>query len=206
LSGQHLEFAFPWDGTIKNDLFKLSFDDSYWGYPITINPYFQVFYVESGGSPPLLGRTSNTERLEVGIVPTYSLMKPYGVPITLSVPTWVDFGPTDFWNRADGTTNLCGPTSTLPCALSNWGYFSSGLTAKYTVPDTVVPKRLGSWYLKGGVQWFHMLNDALLAAQGTGGLPPGAPETAYAGTAAVAGFPQAKKDIAVVSGSVGFAW
>jgi hypothetical protein len=206
LNGQHLEFVFPWDGSIKNDVFKLSFDDSYWGYPITINPYFQVFYVESGGSSVLLGRTSSTERLEVGIVPTYSLMKPYGVPITLSAPTWVDFGPTDFWNRADGTTNLCGPTSTLPCALSNWGYFSSGLTAKYTFPGTVVPTRLGSWYLKGGVQWFHMLNDALLAAQGTGGLPPGMAETAYAGTAAVAGFPQAKKDIAVVSGSVGFAW
>ncbi len=70
----------------------------------------------------------------------------------------------------------------------------------------IVPKRLGSWYVKGGVQWFHILNDALLAAQGTGGLPAGSAETAFAGTAVVAGFPQAKKDIAVVNVATGFSF
>jgi hypothetical protein len=203
---QHLEFNFPWDGGIQNDIFKLSFDDGYLGYPITINPYFSVFYVEGGGSPPILGNRSSIYRLEAGISPTYSFMKPSGVPLTISAPTAVTFGPSSYWNRADGTTNLCGPTSTSPCALSNLGYVTTGLQAKYSISDMIVPKRLGSWYIKGGVQWFHILNDALLAAQGTGGLPAGSSETAFAGTAVVAGFPQAKKDIAVVNVGTGLSF
>jgi hypothetical protein len=204
---QHLEFNFPWvSGGIQNDIFKLSFDDSYWGFPITVNPYFLVFYVEGGGSPPILGARSNIYRMEAGISPTYSFMKSSGLPLTISVPTSVTFGPNNYWNRNDGTTNLCGATSTSPCALSNFGYFSTGLQGKYTISDMIVPKRLGSWYLKGGVQWFHILNDALLGAQGTGGLPAGSGETAFAGTGVVAGFPQAKKDIAVVNVGTGFSF
>jgi hypothetical protein len=205
-SAQHLEFVFPWDGTIKNDVFKLSFDDSFSGLPITFNPYILLFYVEEGGSPVILGKRQDIYRMEAGIVPTYSFMKPYGVPLTLSAPTWVIFGPSEFWNRNDGTTNLCGPTSTSACALSNWGYFSTGLQAKLSIADTIVPKRLGSWYIKGGVQYYHIINDALLGAQGTGGLPVGSPQLAFAGTAAVAGFPQAKRDIAVFSGGFGFSF
>jgi hypothetical protein len=203
VSAQHLEFAFPWDGTISNDVFKLSFDDSYWGFPITINPYFQVFYTNDGGSTVILGKRAGTERFEAGIVPTYDFSKPYGVPLTVTVPTWVEFGPTSFWNRNDGTTNICGATGTAPCALSNWGYFSTGLQGKYSLAS-VVPQRLGTWYVKGGVQYYHIMNDALLAAQGTGGVAPLAAETAYGGTAVVTGFSSAKPDIAVFSGGFGF--
>jgi hypothetical protein len=203
VSAQQLDFNFPWDGQINNSVYKLSFDDSYWGLPVTINPYFQVFYTESGGSTVILGARSNTYRLEAGIVPTFSFAKPYGVPLTITVPTLVEFGPTSFWNRADGTTNLCGPTGMAPCALSNWGYFSTGLQGKYTL-ESVIPKRLGTWYLKGGVQYYHIMNDALLAAQGTGGVAPIAAETAYGGTAVVSGFSTAKKDIGVFSAGFGF--
>ncbi len=205
-SYQHLEYKLTWDGGIQNDVYKQSFDDSYWGFPVTINPYFLVFYVENGGSPPILGKPKDTYRMEAGISPTFSFMKPYGVPLTISAPTAVTFGPSEYWNRNDGTTNLCGPASTSPCALSNYGYVTTGLQAKLTIADTIIPKRLGSWYVKGGVQWFHLLNDALLGAQGTGGVAPGGTNLAYAGTAAVAGFPQAKKDIAVVSGGFGFSF
>lgn len=202
-SAQQLDFSFPWDGTISNSVFKLSFDDSYWGYPITINPYFQVFYTESGGSTVILGSRSDTYRLEAGIVPTFSFAKPYGVPLTITAPTLVEFGPSDFWNRNDGTTNLCGATGTASCALSNWGYFSTGLQGKYAL-DSVIPKRLGNWYIKGGVQYYHIINDALLAAQGTGGVAPLAAETAYGGTAVVSGFSSAQKNIAVFSTGFGF--
>ncbi len=205
LNAQHLVFDFPWDGYINNDVFKLSFDDSYVGWPITINPYFQVFYTELGGSSVILGARSNTYRLEAGVVPTYSFAKPYGIPLTITAPTWVEFGPTSFWNRNDGTTNLCGATGTAPCALSNWGYFSTGLQGKLAL-DSVVPKRLGNWYLKGGVQYYHIINQALLAAQGTGGVAPLAAETAYGGTAVVSGYSTALQNIAVVSAGVGFTW
>ena len=151
----------------------------------------------------ILGATKNTYRMEAGIAPTFGFAKPYGIPLTISAPTWVEFGPTSFWNRNDGTTNLCGTTGTAPCALSNWGYLSTGLQAKYAL-DGVVPKRLGSWYLKGGVQYYHIINQALLAAQGTGGVAPLAAETAYGGTAVVSGFSTAKQDIGVFSAGFGF--
>jgi hypothetical protein len=205
ISAQQLDFAFPWDGTINNSVFKLSFDDSYWGLPITINPYFQAFYTERGGSSVILGDRSNTYRMEAGIVPTFGLAKPYGIPLTITAPTWVEFGPSSFWNRNDGTTNLCGAAGTSACALSNWGYFSTGLQGKLAL-DSVVPKRLGNWYLKGGVQYYHIMNDALLAAQGTGGVAPPAAETAYGGTAVVTGFSTAKQDIGVFSAGFGVAW
>jgi hypothetical protein len=204
-SAQHLDFAFPWDGTISNDVFKLSFDDSYWGLPITINPYFQMFYTDGGGSSVILGKRAGTERFEAGIVPTYDFAKATGVPLTITAPTWVEFGPSDFWNRNDGTTNICGTTGTAPCSLSNWGYFSTGLQGKYSLTK-IVPQRLGNWYVKGGIQYYHILNDALLAAQGTGGVAPIASETAYGGTAVVSGFSTAKADIGVFSAGFGFTW
>ena len=192
-SAQHLEFVFPWDGTAFNDVFALSFDDSFMGWPITINPYVQLFYNERGGSTVVLGKRGNTYRVELGIVPTYSFMKPYGIPLTITAPTWVEVGPSEFWNRNDGTTNFCGPLTNAPCSLGNVGYFSTGLQAKYSL-EGFIPKRLGTWYVKGGVQYYHIINDALLAAQ------------TLAGTAVVATFPQTKTDVAVVSGGVGFSF
>jgi hypothetical protein len=204
-TAQQIDFAFPWDGTISNSIYSVSFDDSYWGFPITFNPYFQVFYTESGGSSVILGKPSGTYRMEAGIVPTYSFAKAYGIPLTITAPTWVEFGPSDFWNRNDGTTNICGPTGTSACSLSNWGYFKTGLEGKLAL-DSFVPKRLGNWYIKGGVQYYHIINNALLAAQGTGGVAPLAAETAYGGTAVVSGFSTAKQDIAVANVGVGVTW
>ena len=102
------------------------------------------------------------------------------------------FGPSDFWNRNDGTTNVCGVLQNQPCALSNVGYFTTGLSAKYAL-DAFIPKRLGNWYVKGGVQWYHIDNDALLAAQVVAN--PGVPN-----------FVSAKRDVTVVSGSTGFSF
>ena len=99
---------FPWDGTAENYVFALSFNDAFLGWPITFNPYFQVFYNDRGGSTVVLGKRGDTYRLEAGIVPTYSFMKPFNIPLTLTAPTWVEFGPSEFWNRNDGTTNFCG--------------------------------------------------------------------------------------------------
>ena len=114
-----------------------------------------------------------------------------GIPLTVSAPTWITVGDTNFWNRQDGTTNLCGSTSTSPCATNSVGYYSTGLQAKLSIADTIIPKRLGSWYLKAGVQYYHLQNDALLAAQAT--------------TVGLT-FPNAKRDIVVGSGGLGFSF
>jgi hypothetical protein len=203
-SYNHVEFLFPWDGTAFNDIFNLAFDDSFLGLPITFNPYIQMFYNERGGSLVIFGKRDHIERFDVGIVPTLSLMKYTGIPLTFTAPIWLDFGPSSFWNRNDGTTNFCGPASNAPCALSNLGYFTAGLQAKYTL-EQVVPKRLGVWYIKGGVQWYHILNDALLAAQQAGQVVPG-PQLALVGTGVVPFFPQAKRDVAVWTTGFGFSF
>jgi len=210
LTAQHLEFVFPSPyptsfpptgatfqlPTAVNDVFTLSFNDAYLGLPITFNPYFQIFYTERGGSTVIWGKKSDTYRLEAGIVPTISLAKPYGIPLTISAPIFVEFGPSDFWNRNDGTTNVCGTLSNQPCALSNLAYYSAGLQGKYTIDSGVVPKRLGTWYVKGGFQWYHITNEALLAAQ-----------TADANALyVVQHFADAKKDPVIWSGGVGFSW
>ncbi len=84
-----------------------------------LNPYVSLFYNVDGGSTVVLGKTSDAYRVTVGIVPTVDLFKGAFVPLTMAFPTSVTFGPEEFWNRNDGTTNRCGPTETTACELSN---------------------------------------------------------------------------------------
>ena len=57
-----------------------------------------------------------------------------------------------------------------------------------TRSTSVIPKRLGTWYVKGGFQYYHIINEALLGAQVLTGAAGGA--SGVAGT-----FPNAHKDI-----------
>jgi hypothetical protein len=186
---QHLQFMFPGGATDYNYTFTLGFDDSFTGWPVTFNPYVNVFNNASGPSTVVLGDNGRTYRVEIGMTPTVPLKKATGIPLTIAFPTWVTIGPSSYWNRNDGTTNLCGTTGTSPCALSNAGLFSTGLQARLSLED-VVPKRLGSWYVKGGVQYYRILNDALLAAQVV--------------TGAAATFNDAESDVFIGNVGVGF--
>ena len=191
-TAQHVQFHFPGaTPTAYNYDFKLSFNDSFTGSPITWNPYVDVFYNAAGGSTVVLGKRTGGTRVSFGVVPTVNWQKYIGIPLTVSAPTWITVGDTSFWNRQDGTTNLCGSTSTSPCATNSVGYYSTGLQAKLSIADSIIPKRLGSWYLKAGVQYYHLQNDALLAAQAT--------------TVGLT-FPNAKRDIVVGSGGLGFSF
>jgi hypothetical protein len=192
LSVQHLQFEIIGVGNPVNDTATLSFDDSYWGWPVTFSPYINLFYTERNGSVVVYGKRTDAFRFDAGITPTYSFMKSHGIPLSISAPTWVAFGPSEFWNRNDGTTNVCGALQNLPCGLSNVGYYTTGLSAKYAL-DPWVPKRLGNWYVKGGVQFYHIDNNALLAAQVVAN--PGVPN-----------FLAAKRNITMVSGSTGFSF
>lgn len=192
-SGQYLPFNFPGGAgappTAHNYDFKLALDDSFLGWPITFNPYVELFYNAAGGSTVVYGKTSGSYRVSMGIVPTVSLLKWTGIPVTISAPTWMTVGPSTFWNRNDGTTNVCGTLGTSPCALSNVGYYTTGVKAVLGL-DSFIPKRLGSWYLKGGVQFYHINNDALRAAQVAVG--------------SSASFAAARRDITVTYAGVGF--
>jgi hypothetical protein len=54
----------------------------------------------------------------------------------------------------------------------------------------VIPARLGGWYVKAGVQYYHISNDALLASQVITGAAPN--------------FAGAHKDVVVGNTGIGF--
>jgi len=186
-TAEFVQFAFPSGGSVNNVNFTVGFDDSsFW--PIAFNPYITVWYVASGGPAVPLGEEHGT-RFTVGVAPTVTPWQT--IPLSLTFPVSVTFADTKFWNREDGTTSFCGTLNNLPCDADNFGFFLAGVDAKYTLGW--VPKRLGSWYVKGGLHYYRIMNDALLAGQ-----------TAVAGTNVVGTFDDAHKDIIVLNTGIGF--
>jgi len=188
-SGEYVQFNFPnFIPTAYNAVFTLAYSDAHWGWPIPLNPYISLFYNIDGGSTVVFGKTSGSYRVTVGIVPTIDLYKGSFVPITVAFPTSVTFGPEEFWNRNDGTTNVCGPSGTAACSLSSLAFYTTGIEAKFSL-ENIIPKRLGSWYVKGAARYYKIDNDALLAAQVV--------------TGAASSFTNAKDDVFLGSGSIG---
>lgn len=189
--------TFP--GDERHVQLALAYDDAHWGLPVVWNPYIKWFYETNGPSTVVLGDKGDTYDIEIGVVPTVDLKKYWGLPVTLMAPTWFTVGPSTYWNSGVGT-NLCGPLSNAPCADSNFGVVSTGLTAKAPV-DALIPTRLGNWYIKGGFQYYHIINDALLAAQElTGTAGSFAPSPGFGGYG-LGNYPSAHRD--VVAGFVG---
>jgi hypothetical protein len=171
----------------RNIEFTLAYDDSGWwgGGPFTLNPYVKLFYaVSSGSSTVVTGKAGGTYDVELGIVPTLDMKRYLGIPLTLSAPTWVTVGPSDYWNASGGTA-LCG---TSLCSTDNVGVFSTGLTAKLALDW--VPARYGKWYAKAGFQYYDFLNDNLQRAQQT--------------TLGISDFANTHKDYVVGFGGLGF--
>jgi hypothetical protein len=197
---QYIEFIPPtplsFPGTERNVEFSLAYDDTSWGWPVPFHPYVKLFYAASGPSTVVLGKKGGTYDVELGVVPIYDAKKATGIPVVFTFPTWVTVGPSTYWNRNDGTTNVCGPLSASPCSLSNAGVFTTGIQGKLAL-DTIVPKRLGNWYLKAGARYYHIINDALLAAQ------------EFTGTAAnptAVGFQNTHREVGVVYAGAGFSF
>jgi len=124
--------------------FTLKFDDSGFYAPISLHPYAKLFYEFAGPSVVVTGKGAGTFDVELGVVPTLDL-HPFSVPATLTAPTWVTVGPSDFWGGG-----------------GNAGVVSTGLTG--TWPLDIVPKQYGSWNIHFGVQYYHLINDRLLLA------------------------------------------
>ena len=61
--------------------------------------------------------------------------------------------------------------------------------------DAIVPKRLGSWYVKAGARYYHIINDALAGGAGVHRRPR---------RARPATFPNAHRDVGVVYAGLGF--
>jgi hypothetical protein len=171
----------------RNIEFTLAYDDSGWwgGGPFTLNPYVKLFYaVSSGSSTVVTGKAGGTYDVELGIVPTLDMKRYLGIPLTLSAPTWVTVGPSDYWNVGG---NVCGISL---CSTDNVGVFSTGLSGKLALDW--VPARYGKWYAKAGFQYYDFLNDNLRLAQQT--------------TLGISTFGATHKDYVVGYGGFGFSF
>jgi hypothetical protein len=171
----------------RNIEFTLAYDDSSWwgGGPFTLNPYVKLFYaVSSGSSTVVTGKAGGTYDVELGIVPTLDMKRYLGIPLTISAPTWVTVGPSDYWNVGG---NPCGPAL---CSTDNVGVFSTGLSGKLALDW--VPARYGKWYAKAGFQYYNFLNDNLRFAQQT--------------TLGISDFANTHKDYVVGYGGFGFSF
>jgi len=104
---------------------------------------------------------------------------------------WFSLAPESYYDRRDGTTNLCGAGTSSPCATSTFGYFATGVKAKYSLAAWI-PSRLGNWYLSGSALYYHLNNDALLANQTRTILNVNAT------------YPSAERDIGVFMAGIGF--
>ena len=129
----------------KNVEFSLGFNDSPYLKPVSFHPYAKLFWATAGDSTVVLGKKGGTYDVELGIVPTLEL-KQFGLPVTLTMPTWITVGPAEYWG---GT--------------SNFGVISTGLSAK--TPLSFIPSRFGNWYADAGVQYYNLINGKLVAAQ-----------------------------------------
>jgi hypothetical protein len=144
---QYVVFISP-QGAFKDENnveLSLSFDDSAYMKPLSIQPYIKYFRAISGGSTVVTGRKGDTYDVEIGAVPKLDL-NPYSIPLILTLPSWFTVGPTSYWG---GT--------------SNFGVVSTGLKATY--PLSIIPPAYGHWYLDTGIQYYHELNPQLLLAQ-----------------------------------------
>jgi hypothetical protein len=157
----------------QNDL-RLTLNDSFTGWWITWNPYVDWAYVLPSGQNSASGTNAETQPcftcgpnrsdFFVGIDPTVGLQKWWGIPLTLKAPTYITVGPENFWQGGfgfpTGTTNAGGTVGNHGI----WGVFTTGLTAIYSLQNWV-PKNYGNWYVRGGFQYYNLINENLRVSE-----------------------------------------
>ena len=146
LGAQYVEFISPQQAfkTEKNIELSVAFDDGAYLKPISIQPYVKLFYAISGDSTVVLGKHGGTYDVEVGASPNIDL-HPYNIPLIVSAPTWVTFGPSDFWGGGGNT-----------------GVFSTGVKVTYPLP---LASTAGHWSIYGNYQYYDLINDQLVKSQ-----------------------------------------
>lgn len=136
--------------TEQNIEFTANWDDSTKARKGSLQPYAKFFWAVDGDSTVVLGKRGNTFDVELGVGPTTKLGN-----WTVSMPTWITVGPSEYW---DGRARAIG----FQPSGSNLGVFSTGLAVK--TDARFIPARLGRWYLTSGVQYYNLLNGNLVDA------------------------------------------
>jgi len=110
----------------------------------SITPYGKLFYNAAGASVTVTGQEGEFD-IELGLHPALDLSG-YGLPVTLTAPTWFTVGPSKFWGGG-----------------GDLGVFTTGLNAK--TPLSFIPVQYGAWYADAGFQYYHLINHELLIAE-----------------------------------------
>ena len=105
----------------------IAYDDSpLWGGNFGLHPNLDCWWAISGDSTVVAGRRGGTGYFQPGITPTYTLKLIKDYPITLTFPTYISVGPTDYWSTGSS------PTSGT-WGGGNVGVFSAGFDAAVNV-------------------------------------------------------------------------
>jgi hypothetical protein len=154
LGAQFVQFLSP-PGAFSaetNVEFSASYNDTGMLGPLSLQPYAKLFYAITGDSTVITGRHGDTFDVELGGVPTWDLHAE-NIPLILTAPTWVTVGPQEYFGGG-----------------GDIGVFSTGIVAKYHLAQ--ISPAYGSWYLKGGVQFYDFINRELRVAQTLDGTAP----------------------------------
>ena len=140
------------------------------GCPVTFNPYVNLFYNARGGSTVVLGKTGRHLSRRDRHGADRSVCRSHRHSADADVPDLGHGRSDEFWNRNDGTTNFCGP-------LRQRALRAEQRRHRLDRPQRQV-RRLSRSSRSGsatgtssaGFQYYHIINDTLLAAQTFAGI------------------------------------
>lgn len=133
--------------TSNNLSLKLTYHDSCFGSSFSINPYVEYWRELSDKATVMFNPATSDESyyFSIGIEPTYKFQS---IPLTISLPTFINICGDDFYQKFDGSSGGSG-----------LAVFCTQL--KFTTPLTFIPKSYGSWNAYASVQYYHLNNDGL---------------------------------------------
>ena len=148
-------------GFLNFNQLSLSLNDSFTGWPISINPYVRWYYEFKGNNSvqmPACFACQVGSDFFIGATPTWNA-KYWGAPwLTFKVPVYVTVGSSNFWNAPGFNPTVAG----VGGSSGDLGVFTIGLTAVANL--TWIPSNYGHWYAKAGFQWYDVINTALIAS------------------------------------------
>ena len=145
LTVQYFEFDSPAGtfNTARSINANLAYDDSGLLGAFALHPHFTVLY--ELGAPGFAGLGGKGWYYEIGIAPSYTVLKSSQYPITFAVPCTVGLGDNGgFYAFVDGAGNVHN---------NSFGYFSVGPSV--SVPLAFIPSGFGSWTLTAAYTYYY---------------------------------------------------
>jgi hypothetical protein len=144
----YTEYTVPAGGPAVDEIaFSISLDDSEAFGGMGLSPHLMVAFETDGGSDAAVGGNSGIY-LEIGIEPTFELVKSETNPIDLAIPVVVGLSLDDYYEFVSPTTGKISDEAL--------GYVSASLVL--STPFHWIPEEYGAWTLSAGVE-FLLLGD-----------------------------------------------